>query len=66
MSIRADLQRVAERWKDADAGERANAQLYRSQLTRALDVPEPQPEGSGYEFERQWTRAGAHHDRRQP
>ena len=36
---------------DADAGERSNAQLYLTQLTDALDVPDPQPRGSGYEFE---------------
>lgn len=51
MTIASDLERLEEEWADADVGERSNAQLYITQLTRALDVPEPQPKGSGYEFE---------------
>lgn len=51
MTIRQNLKELADRWADADAGERANFQLYLSQLCRALDVPEPEPRGAGYEFE---------------
>ncbi len=42
---------LAARWADVPAGERANAQLYLAELTRALDLDPPQPRGSGYEFE---------------
>ena len=51
MSVERDLAELAERWTDADAGERSNAQLYVTELCEALDVPGPQPKGSGYEFE---------------
>lgn len=36
---------------DADARERSDLQLYFTQLTDVLDVLNPQPRGSGYEFE---------------
>lgn len=51
MSVERTLEDLAERWADADAGERSNAQLYITELCEALDVPGPQPKGSGYEFE---------------
>lgn len=51
MSVERELAKLAERWADADAGERSNAQLYIPELCEALDVPGPQPKGSGYEFE---------------
>lgn len=51
MSIQANLQKLTERWRNADPGERSNAQLFLTELAEALDVPRPQPKGSGYEFE---------------
>ena len=51
MSVSTNLQALAERWAHANAGERANFQLYLTELTEALDVTRPQPKGSGYEFE---------------
>lgn len=46
-----NLRALAVRWAEVPAGERANAQLYLSELTAALEVESPQPRGSGYEFE---------------
>lgn len=51
MPLHQDLKSLATRWADVPAGERANAQLYLSQLTAALGVESPRPRGSGYEFE---------------
>jgi hypothetical protein len=51
MSIDQQLRDLAARWADVPAGERANAQLYLSELAQALEVEPPQPRGSGYEFE---------------
>lgn len=47
----ARLDDLAERWADADAAERSNAQLYVAELTDALGVERPRPRGAGYEFE---------------
>jgi len=51
VSVEQKLRDLAERWKDVPAGERANYQLYLTEFASALDVPTPQPKGSGYEFE---------------
>ncbi len=51
MSVRSNLEDLADRWAEADAGERSNFQLYLTELCDALDVARPQPKGSGYEFE---------------
>lgn len=51
MSAEADLKSLADRWADVPASERANYQIYLTELAEALDVPRPQPSGSGYEFE---------------
>src|SRR5690242_13465159 len=51
MSTPAKLQALADRWASAKAAERANAQSYLKELCRALDVEEPRPAGTGYEFE---------------
>jgi hypothetical protein len=51
MPIDQNLRDLAARWEHVPAGERANAQLYLSELARALEVEPPQPRGSGYEFE---------------
>src|SRR5690606_21877944 len=51
MPLHQDLKSLAARWADVPAGERANAQLYLSELTAALGVESPRPRGSGYEFE---------------
>ncbi|MEX2532089.1 MAG: DNA methyltransferase [Gemmatimonadota bacterium] len=51
MSVETKLFELAERWKDAGAAERANAQLYLTELAEALEVERPGPRGSGYEFE---------------
>ncbi len=45
------LRDLATRWSAASAGERANAQLYLTELTEALGVERPRPRGAGYEFE---------------
>jgi hypothetical protein len=45
------LRALAAKWADVPAGERANYQLYLSDLADALGVARPQPRGSGYEFE---------------
>lgn len=45
------LTELADRWRDASASERANAQLYLSELAAALGVEKPRPAGTGYEFE---------------
>jgi hypothetical protein len=45
------LRALAERWADARAAERANAQSYLIELCEALGVERPRPAGSGYEFE---------------
>ncbi len=46
-----NLRALATRWADVPAGERANAQLYLTELATALEVETPQPRGSGHEFE---------------
>jgi hypothetical protein len=51
MSVETKLFELANRWKDAGAAERANAQLYLTELAEALGVERPGPRGSGYEFE---------------
>jgi methylase of polypeptide subunit release factors len=51
MTVRSNLQTLADRWSDVTAAERANYQLYLSELAEALEVPKPQPAGSGYQFE---------------
>ena len=51
MSTRARLRALSARWTDVTAAERANYQLYLADLTEALEVPKPQPAGSGYQFE---------------
>jgi hypothetical protein len=45
------LATLAERWATAKPAERANAQSYIIELSRALEVDPPAPAGSGYEFE---------------
>jgi hypothetical protein len=45
------LRALAAKWADVPAGERANYQIYLSDLADALGVARPQPRGSGYEFE---------------
>lgn len=45
------LYELAERWSSASAAERANAQLYLTELADALEVERPRPAGSGFEFE---------------
>ncbi|HEX2188061.1 MAG TPA: DNA methyltransferase, partial [Longimicrobiaceae bacterium] len=45
------LRALNEKWADVPAGERANLQSYLIELTDALGVTQPQPRGSGYEFE---------------
>ncbi|MDT8370180.1 MAG: hypothetical protein RQ745_13320 [Longimicrobiales bacterium] len=47
----ARLRSLAERWAEADAAERSNAQSYLIELTEALGVERPRPRGGGYEFE---------------
>ena len=49
--IAAALRKLAERWADAKARERANCQLYLGELCDALGVEGPRPAGSGYEYE---------------
>lgn len=49
--IVGSLESLASRWAAAKPAERANAQSYIIELCEALDVPRPQPAGSGYEFE---------------
>ena len=51
MSVETKLSMLAQRWEDAGAAERANAQLYLTELAEALEVERPGPRGSGYEFE---------------
>jgi len=50
-SMPLTLSQLADRWKDAPAAERANAQSYLIELCHALGVEPPGPSGSGYEFE---------------
>lgn len=50
-AIKDALRELAGRWADAQARERANYQLYASELCAALGVEGPRPAGSGYEFE---------------
>lgn len=45
------LRKLAKRWVDAKARERANYALYLVELCEALEVERPRPAGSGYEFE---------------
>jgi hypothetical protein len=42
---------LIERWAQAQPAERANAQLYISELCDALGVDRPRPAGTGYQFE---------------
>jgi hypothetical protein len=51
MTVEQNLQALAGKWAGVPAGERANYQMYLTELAEALDVPRPQPRGSGYEFE---------------
>jgi hypothetical protein len=51
VTIEQRLRTLAERWANVPAAERANAQMYLTELCGALDVPRPEPRGSGYEFE---------------
>lgn len=46
-----EMQHLAERWATAGPGERANYQLYLTELCEALGVERPRPAGSGYQFE---------------
>lgn len=45
------LTALVERWRDVSPKERANAQLYITELCDALGVEKPRPSGTGYEFE---------------
>ena len=52
-----DLDTFIDRWKHADGSERANYQLFLTELTEALDLPRPDPAASdtaenAYVFER--------------
>ena len=47
----AALHALAEAWAGVTAAERANAQLYVTELCDALGVPRPRGAGSGYQFE---------------
>jgi hypothetical protein len=49
--VRTRLGVLAARWENVPAAEAANAQMYIAELCDALDVPRPQPRGSGYEHE---------------
>lgn len=51
MNDRTSLQQLADRWKDASPAERANAQLYLSELCDVIGVERPRPAGSEYQFE---------------
>lgn len=51
MPVETRLKALAERWQNAERGERSNAQLYLTELCEALGVEKPRPRGSGYEFE---------------
>ncbi|HTG50644.1 MAG TPA: type IIL restriction-modification enzyme MmeI, partial [Gemmatimonadales bacterium] len=51
MSTDLRLAELAERWGNAPASERANAQVYLIELCEALGVERPGPAGSGYQFE---------------
>jgi len=51
MSTELRLAALAERWANAPASERANAQVYLIELCEALGVERPGPAGSGYQFE---------------
>lgn len=51
MSTTSRLAALAERWANAKAAERSNAQSYLKELCAALGVEEPRPAGTGYEFE---------------
>ena len=51
MNAEKELRVLAERWTGTKPGERANFQLYVTELAAALDVQGPLPKGSGYEFE---------------
>lgn len=50
-AITGALRKLAARWADAKARERANYQLYLGELCAALNVEGPRPAGTGYEFE---------------
>jgi hypothetical protein len=50
-TINDKLRALAARWAGVPAREMANFQMYVTELAEALDVPRPQPSGSGYEFE---------------
>ena len=47
----AALKTLADAWAGVAAAERANAQLYVTELCDALGVPRPRGAGSGYQFE---------------
>jgi hypothetical protein len=54
----ADDQQIAAfiaRWQAADGSERANYQLFLTELCRLLDLPQPENAGSDYVFERRVT-----------
>ncbi len=54
----SDIRSFIDRWSQASGAERANAQLFLSQLCRALELEEPQPsikgddDGNAYVYER--------------
>lgn len=52
-----DIEKFIERWRHADGNEKANYQLFLTDLCKALDLPEPDPsaadtENNAYVFER--------------
>lgn len=51
MPFEAPLRVLTERWADADPAERANAQLYLTELCDALELERPRPAGATYRFE---------------
>ncbi|HEX6940917.1 MAG TPA: DNA methyltransferase, partial [Longimicrobiales bacterium] len=50
-AVPAALAALAERWRGAQASERANFPIYIAELTAALGVDAPGPAGSGYQIE---------------
>lgn len=51
METTVKLKALTERWAQAAPGERANFQLYLTELCDCLSVERPRPAGTGYEFE---------------
>lgn len=50
-NVAVALAALAERWRGAQASERANFPVYIAEFTAALGVDAPGPAGSGYQLE---------------